>query len=366
MAELEPLDGFVDMVAPDGRTGRVPKDKVQAVSAFGFKPMAQGQQPTIGGQIGGYDLSKLPARLPANLQSAILEHLSKQDIARETTARAMGVQGLKGDQAYTTIDQATADALTKKSGIPFHAGQSVHNSQLNALVKPISSKPSDNDAENRKVLTDYAAKNKVALDALRPGGMGGWNSANLATVADMIRNHPDYDLQNLKLAYSGKEAATKAAAASEARAPNSPGMFKIRAMSNSLIPQLDSLSEASDAVARGDIKTINSLKGKIGAEFSDKDWSALKKRAMLVADEFQAQVGAGSDSKLDLAKQLLDSSDSPQVMGAAVKMLREAVKARAIASTGRVPTKEEIYSESGGVSLPSMDAISAELKKRGH
>ncbi len=168
----------------------------------------------------------------------------------------------------------------------------------------------------------------------------GQNSLKAQMLASLNKKYPD-DFKGLAAAARGDKSLT-AAQTAEARAPSSAAMFKIRAMAKSLVPQLDNLVDASDAVARGDVKLINTWAGKLGTELSQKDWSNLKKRAMIVADEFQAQIGAGSDSKLDLAKQLIDSADSPEVLKNAAAIMREAVKARAAASKGESPTGKEI------------------------
>ncbi len=248
---------------------------------------------------------------------------------------------------------------TQVSSREFEAFSKLAQNQQKADLKPVSSY-GDMDGLIEGVHQFIATGGKEGTDPKEIPGFGK-NSMKAEAYSALNKKYPE-DFKALAAAGRGNKQEL-AAGTSAARAPNSPQMFKVRAMAESLVPQLDMLSEASDAVSRGDIKLINSLAGKMGTEFSDQDWSNLKKRAMLVADEFQAQIGAGSDSKLDLAKQLLDTADSPKVLNAATEMLREAVRARAIASTGKKPTKEEITGKKGGAGKSGGDALQSAIDK---
>lgn len=275
--------------------------------------------------------------------------------------------GLTRDQGLSLAEkQATLRAVAGKTIVPVDAGvlsiyktaglqppgdPHVSQREFDAVSKlaqnaqKASLKP-PSAYENMDGLVDgvhqfVATGGKEGTDPAQIPGFG-QNSLKSQMLASLNKKYPG-DFKGLAAAGRGDKALT-AGQSAEARAPASSGMFKIRAMAESLVPQLDNLVDASDAVARGDIKLINKWSGKLGTELSAQDWSNLKKRAMIVADEFQAQIGAGSDAKLDLAKQLIDSSDSAETLKNAAAIMREAVKARAIASKGGKPTGKEISS----------------------
>lgn len=233
------------------------------------------------------------------------------------------------------------------------------NAQKAALKPPSSYENMDGLIEGVHLFVTSGGKE--GTDPAQIPGFGK-NSLKSQMMADLNKKYPD-DFKGLAAAGRGDKALA-AGQRAEATAPSSAGMFKIRAMAESLVPQLDNLVDASDAVARGDVKLINTWAGKLGTALSQKDWSNLKKRAMIVADEFQAQIGAGSDAKLDLAKQLIDAADSPEVLKNAAAIMREAVKARAAASKGGKPTGKEISGgEHNGGEADSAAALQSAIDK---
>lgn len=310
---------------------------------------SQANKPLTPEQIADVQAGKVPGGLTREQGLSLAE--------RQATARAsMGKQIVPVTDSVRQIYKLSGHELgpndTQVSSREFDAFSKLAQNQQKANLKPPSSY--DNmDALIEGVHQFVKSGGQEGTDPASVPGFGK-NSMKSEMMSQLGKKYPD-DFKGLAAAGRGSKAEL-AGQTSGARAPNAPQMFKIRAMAESLIPQLDMLNQAAEAVAGGDIKAINNMAGKIGVEFSDKDWSNLKKRALLVADEFQAQIGAGSDSKLDLAKQLLDTADSPKVLSAATEMLREAVKARAIASTGKKPTVSDITGKKGTGSSGSVSA----------
>ena len=108
-----------------------------------------------------------------------------------------------------THHQVTDAEAAQYPGLKSMANSWIPNDTFKSLVAPTKGKSADADKEaNRKIISDYAAKNKVSLDALRPGGMGGWNADNMAMAAQVIKDHPDYSISEAKKEFAGQMSAT--------------------------------------------------------------------------------------------------------------------------------------------------------------
>lgn len=107
----------------------------------------------------------------------------------------------------------------------------------------------------------------------------------------------------------------------------------------SILPRIDSAVAASDKLPRSSIQVINKLGIKAAAQAGNREAQNLLSQSKLVADEFQSTIGSGSDSKLDLAMDLLGSSQTVEQFRDSAKNLKDAMVARRSAIlTGDVPT----------------------------
>lgn len=107
----------------------------------------------------------------------------------------------------------------------------------------------------------------------------------------------------------------------------------------SILPRIDSAVAASDKLPRSSIQVINKLGVKAAAQAGNREAQNLLVQSKLVADEFQSTIGSGSDSKLDLALDLLSSSQTVEQFRDSAKNLKDAMVARRSAIlTGDVPT----------------------------
>lgn len=140
-------------------------------------------------------------------------------------------------------------------------------------------------------------------------------------------------------------------------APASPGIYKSIQLAKSLVPQIDLAAQAAQAVSSGNIQSINRLKSAIGIEFGSTDWSALQDYANGIADEFQAQIGQGSDAKLNLAQRMISTAKSPTQLLTGLRIIQNISKSRAQALSGQTPTVESIVGPQQGRNSNSNDAL---------
>lgn len=117
-----------------------------------------------------------------------------------------------------------------------------------------------------------------------------------------------------------------------------------------ILPRIDAAVAASNAFPRSKYQLLNKVGIKSAAAGTpgvDPQTQRLAQdllnKTKLVADEFQSTIGAGSDSKLDLAMQLLDSAQTVEQFQDAARNMKEAMSARREAIlTGKVPASENI------------------------
>lgn len=129
-----------------------------------------------------------------------------------------------------------------------------------------------------------------------------------------------------------------------------------------ILPRIDAAVMASNAFPRSKYQLLNKIGIKSAAAGTpgvDPQTQRLAQdllnKTKLVADEFQSTIGAGSDSKLDLAMQLLDSAQTVEQFQDAARNMKESMAARREAIlTGRVPES------------PSNNVPEPGLIKKGH
>lgn len=110
----------------------------------------------------------------------------------------------------------------------------------------------------------------------------------------------------------------------------------------SILPRIDSAVTASNKLPRSSIQVINKLGIKAAAQAGNREAQNLLVQSKLVADEFQSTIGSGSDSKLDLALDLLNSAQTVEQFQDSSKNLKDAMVARRSAIlTGDVPKNKE-------------------------
>lgn len=286
-----------------------------------------------------------PDQTDPSTQTVKASDLFPKGISLDAASQSAAITNI-GGKDFIPVTESVRDVY-KTAGVTIPKESRVTKSeyqQVAGLAKQKEKPSTTPDKESVDSLVEGVHKwvQTSGKEGMPPETLPGFgvNSLKGQVLAAWGKKYPK-DSGGVSVAEAGFKGSVSASQ-SAARAPNSPQMFKIRAMANSLIPQLDLLSKASDAVSRSDVRAINSLQGQVGVAFSNKDWSNLKKRAMIVADEFQAQIGAGSDQKLDLATKLIHSADSADVLNNAINIMKSAVKARAIASTGAIPSEGQI------------------------
>lgn len=112
-----------------------------------------------------------------------------------------------------------------------------------------------------------------------------------------------------------------------------------------ILPRIDAALQASNRFPRSSYQVLNRIGIKAAASGTpgvDPQTQRLAQdllnKTKLVADEFQSTIGAGSDSKLDLAMNLLDSAQTVEQFQDAARNMKEAMVARRQAIlTGTVP-----------------------------
>ncbi len=248
------------------------------------------------------------------------------------------LQQLRGQQGeikghfQVTQDQLDANPAWKKQGIP--VGSWLPDAMRTNAAKPQSININGLSDQENGALQKALDSGQLAPDRLN------MRPQSLKALAKEFIKNPAYD--------ATKAEAGKGAAIAEAKAPFSGQNFKSVQLAKSLNPQIDLALDAANAVSKSDIQSINRLKEKIGIEFGDKDWSALKDYTLAIADEFQAQIGAGSDAKLDLAVKMANSAKSADQLRTSLQIMRNISKSRAQALSGQQPTVESVTGKVSG------------------
>lgn len=136
----------------------------------------------------------------------------------------------------------------------------------------------------------------------------------------------------------------------EARTAQSPSIQLPARKIAAIMPRLDAALDASNKLPRSQIQLLNKVGIAAAAKTGNRQAQDLLNKAKLVADEFQSTIGSGSDSKLDLAMDLLNTAQTVDQFKDAITNMKQAMQARREAIlTGKVP-------ESG--SQPSSDSKS--------
>ena len=183
-------------------------------------------------------------------------------------------------------------------------GMSMPMQTYNMLAKPATPAmgKAQADQSNMKIVTDYASKNGISLDALRPGGMGGWNSNNLAMVTQMIKDHPDYDAANLKKEFAGQLAASTRGAGTTA-ATAATMKVNLDSAHSGFTAVMDMAKPIADAMGKDQIGIFNSIIQKGGTEFNDENSISLNAYLDMAAGNYARITKGGSASISDEDKQ---------------------------------------------------------------
>lgn len=243
----------------------------------GLQQFSQAPAP-IGGEKqtfqGGIDPTK---KLNPAQQKFLVDTMSQ----KRTEDRMMALQGLKGNQGVNLED------IKNNHKKEMEDLKAQHAKDLAALKATLPGGKGD-DATNRKIVTDYASKNGVSLDALRPGGMGGWSSSNLAMAAQMIKDHPEYDVQSMKLDFAGKMkgATTSAGKAAdlETNLSSAHGGFK------------KSIDLAKPLAGKYTVGEINKIINSAEWELNDNDAIQLRAHMYAAANNFARMAKGGGAS----------------------------------------------------------------------
>lgn len=185
-------------------------------------------------------------------------------------------------------------------------------------------------------------------------GMG-QTTARRMFIEDLSKIAPDYNF--------GQAAASRGAQVAERKAPFSAGAYKTAQLAKSLQPQIDLTLQALDPVNNGDVRAINNIEQKLqiglGTDAGD-NFALLKDWTNGIADEFQAQIGSGSDAKLNLAQRMIDSAKNPTQLRNALHIISTISKSRAQAMSGHTPTTETVApkpkSSKGGDTVDIIDS----------
>ena len=231
----------------------------------------------------------------------------------------------------TITPEAAATPAFQKLGLT--AGVQIAKQTFDALVKPPSGtqNKASTDLSNMKVITDYAAKNGISLDALRPGGMGGWNSNNSAMVAQMIKDHPDYNAAELKKEFAGQMAATTRGAGTAA-AKAADIKVNLDSAHGGFIAVMDMAKPIAERMGKGDIGLFNKAVQAGKTEFNDEDSIALNTYLDEAAGNYARILKGGSASisdedKID-AKKILSNKLNAGGLDAVEKAMETEYKGR--------------------------------------
>lgn len=149
-------------------------------------------------------------------------------------------------------------------------------------------------------------------------------------IAQAYKINPNLKIQTNALDYQTKQALMKTDMGSAIQLP----ARKIA----SILPRIDSAVQASNKIPRTSIQIINRLGIAAAAKTGNREAQDLLNKAKLVADEFQSTIGSGSDSKLDLALDLLNTAQTVEQFQDAARNMKDAMTARREALlTGKVP-----------------------------
>ncbi len=158
-------------------------------------------------------------------------------------------------------------------------------------------------------------------------------------------------------------AAKKAAAV----APYGSKAFSVQAGAQSLLTQIPDALNAAKAIGSGDIVALNKINQVWGTQISDQNWDELRDRAATIADEFQAQIGAGSDKKLDLAVNLISTTKSPANIVRALNIVQQVAQSRKDAfggNLGNSPASPKSALKSAGSSERQVQLVGPDGKPR--
>lgn len=290
-------------------------------SAFQGTPMGQPQaQPNMQRQPWQQPPQQLTpgsAAAPPTQPSIGGQPLSPQQNDMWQQFQQFSSQSRQGAQAKIADVQSQADLREAQAG--YYA------------KKPAGGANSGELTPERQAAGEWAmAKGILAPSELRSRG------AATNFLLDGVIHSPEYqaDLQSSggkmgSQSFNPVKAETGLSAKkAEAVAPFSPGAFKVQAGAASLMSQIPDALAAAKAIGTGDIKALNRINQAWGTQISDQNWDELRDRAATIADEFQAQIGAGSDAKLDLAVKLIDTTKSPANIARALNIVNQVATSR--------------------------------------
>lgn len=230
--------------------------------------------------------------------------LAEKMAAQQNSQAIQGQKTAEADKLgmMTVSPEAAATPAFQKLGLT--AGSQIPKQTYDALAKPpaAGAGKAQVDQGNMKAVTDYASKNGISLDALRPGGMGGWNSNNLAMVAQMIKDHPDYDAASLKKEFAGQLAASTRGAGTTAATAASMKV-NLDSAHSAFSAVMDMAKPLADAMGKDQIGIFNKLIQQGGTEFNDENSVALNAYLDMAAGNYARITKGGTASISDEDKQ---------------------------------------------------------------
>lgn len=254
---------------------------------------------------------QLNARMAEQAQAAQLQGISPEQLT--------GLGGFIG--AKMTPERASSlNQVFSGKQVPGH----IASTALSSLAKEQAaqqSAPTSVDATAEAVINGQVALSQI------PGF--GKNSLKSQVLQKIIEKNPNFDLQGSETAFTRKQGNARFESGASAQLP-------IR-VAQSVIPNIDQAVEYSNKVPRTSIQQINKLGIKGAAQFGNVDAQNLLAQNKIIADEFQSIIGRGSDKKLDLALDILDTAQSVEQYRSSAKILKDAINNRVKAFKGTLP-----------------------------
>jgi hypothetical protein len=244
------------------------------------------------------------------MRLSLAEKLTQQQTANTEKENLLRMQG-KGSGVpanHFVVTQKDLDGNPDwvKKGIALN--DTLPDAMRTNSTKPPAANKAVADQGNMKLVTDYASKNGVSLDALRPGGMGGWNSNNLAMVAQMIKDHPDYDAANLKKEFAGQLAASTRGAGTTA-ATGAAMKVNLESAHSGFTAVMDMAKDVAAKMDKGQIGIFNSAIQRGETEFNDENSIAMNTYLDMAAGNYARITKGGmasiSDEDKEDAKKIL-------------------------------------------------------------
>lgn len=183
----------------------------------------------------------------------------------------------------------------------------------------------------------------------------GQNSLKAQALARAFQINPKFSPQEAELNFKGKTAETSF--------EHGQGAQKPARLMKSLLPTIDYLQQLSDGIPSTEIKLINRLGLAGAAAAGSAQAQEIIDASNIVADEFQAMIGGGSNAKLELGMNLFESSKTPEQLRRTLANVKANLVNRSNALTGQeIGNGASFY---GQQQKKSAEERFSELEKKG-